>query len=926
MASLWGRVCGALVAGLCLAGTATAADVADPRLVPDPKLRYGALPNGLRYVLAPNATPKGGLSMRLVVDVGSVDETEAERGVAHFVEHMAFRSTRRFPGGQLKRAFADMGVAAGDDQNAFTTPYATVYRLDLPDGSAGPRGLALSWLRDVADGVLFERAEVEIERGVVLAERDARADPDEALRGALTTFMAPELRSTQRAPIGDVAVLKTAPAAALERFHARWYRPEHAHLIVVGDPRLVAGLESEIATAFGDWSGAGPAPVRTALPPLDLKRGLDALTVAEPRVESGLLVCRMAPPQRLSTASDLRQYALQLVASTALQARLDQLLFTDPVVLDAEIEFEGGPGEFRKFCASVSSAGADWRAALATVQMELLRFAETGPSDAEVEDALVKVRGGMLGAITESAATHSADVANELALAESVGDVTQDPRQFMRAANQALEGWTQPQVLAAWRDVWSGAGPFVSVVGPAPPPRQEVMAAWALNEKAPRTAFVRRERPVWAYASAAAPAKVVERRAADDFVRMKFANGVILNFKQTDFTPGTVEVRVDLGAGRHDLGGRPVSEGQMATGSLVVGGLGRHSYSELRAIFGEEPLKFDFEMDDQVFSFSAHTFRDRLDAQLLLISAYLTDPGFRDDLDAKLPAEVARIEQTRGTTPDGVIFQRLYEIAGVPSGSPAALAKLGSKDFAAWLRPILTTSPVEVTLIGDIDEAAAADLVGRTFGGLSPRRAAPPPPGVFGRFPPTNGEKIGLTHRGPPDKAMVAMVWPLFVVEPSRRREQRALRLLSELFDDELHLAVRERLGKSYAPVVELMAFDRADQAYLVASVETAPADMAAVEAQMRDLVARLAAGQIDPERLEAARKPLLAQVAVRRADNEWWALYVQRAARQPQDLRDFVGGSRVYAELSLQEIRAAAATWLNQPPLVFIATPESRK
>lgn len=927
MASLWRRVCGA--AALCLAGLAMAATpvAADP-LVPDPALRRGVLPNGLRYVLAPNANPKGALSLHLVVEVGSVEETEAERGLAHFVEHMAFRSTRHFPRGELEHALAGVGVAAGDDQNAFTTPYVTVYRLDLPDGAAGPRSLALSWLRDVADGVLFDPAEVEIERGVVLAERDARADPEEAVSLAIGAFQAPELRSTQRTPIGDAAVLKSASAAALKAFHARWYRPEHARLIVVGDPAVIAGLEPEIAAAFGDWRNTAPAPQRAVLRPPNLQRGLDAQTLAA-RVESRVKVCRMAPPApAMAELSDVRRDVLQQAAATAFQARLDRLLFTDPIVLGAEIEFEDGRGEYRQVCADVRSAASDWRRALATVQLELRRFAEAGPTEAEIEDALIEIRGGMLGAITEAATSQSADVAAELVLTETFGDVVQGPREAMRTANQALENWTPDQVRAAWREVWVGAGPFVSVVGPSPPPRQDVLAAWALNEQASLTAFVPRERPQWAYSSGLSAGEVVERRASDGYVRLTFSNGVVLNFKQTTFSKGFVDVRVDLGAGRRALGERPPAEGHLAANFLVIGGLGRHSYSELKAMLGEEALNFDFAMNDHVFRFASHAFRERLDIQMSLIAAYLSDPGFRDELDAKLPAEVARIEQTLEASPGEVIFRRIYEVAGVPNEAPGALAKLRAKDFEAWLRPILTTSPLEVTMIGDIDEAAAVDLVGKTLGVLAPRQAAAAaePAGRFGRFPASGGERIALSHTGPPDKAMLAMVWPLFVTEPSRRREQRALRLLSEMFDDELRLAVRDRLGKSYSPTVELVDAEQADQAFLVATVETAPADVAAVEAQMRDLVARLAAGRIDPSALEAARKPLLAQIAERRAENGWWMRYVQHADGQPQDLSDFILGPKVYAELSLQEVRAVATTWLSRPPLVFTATPELRK
>ncbi len=263
----------AVAVGLCLtfcvggsAWSAEAAPSVSRPLVADPSVRRGVLPNGLRYAVVRNATPKGGLSLRLAFDVGSLDETDAERGAAHFVEHMAFRGTRNFPDGQLDPIFAPMGVGFGRDQNAVTGLEATLYRLDLPEADAARRATALRWLRDVADGVRFDPEAVERERGVVLAEREARNEPEAEVRRAIDAFAGPELLATRRPPIGDLQVVRTISAAQLRAFYAQWYRPEHAALVVVGDGPAIDGVEAELARAFEDWRPAGAAPKRAVLP------------------------------------------------------------------------------------------------------------------------------------------------------------------------------------------------------------------------------------------------------------------------------------------------------------------------------------------------------------------------------------------------------------------------------------------------------------------------------------------------------------------------------------------------------------------------------------------------------------------------------------------------------------------------------------
>src|SRR3954471_22731919 len=122
---------------------------------PDPAVLFGTLPNGFRYAVMQNKQPAGSVSVRLLVKVGSYEEAEDELGYAHFIEHMAFRSTRTAPAGILDNPFASMGVALGRDQNAFTTLETTVYGVDVPAANAEGLRKLLEWMRSSADGILF---------------------------------------------------------------------------------------------------------------------------------------------------------------------------------------------------------------------------------------------------------------------------------------------------------------------------------------------------------------------------------------------------------------------------------------------------------------------------------------------------------------------------------------------------------------------------------------------------------------------------------------------------------------------------------------------------------------------------------------------------------------------------------------------------
>lgn len=932
-----------MVAGLWLAlgggGAAVAETPPSAPLVADPAIRQGVLANGLRYGLMSNPTPGGGLSLRLAFNVGSLDEADAERGAAHFVEHMAFRATRHFPEGQLDPAFAPLGVGFGRDQNAFTSHRATVYRLDLPSAAGGQRTIALKWLRDVADGVRFEPPAVDRERGVVLAERDVRNEPAVAVSRAIEVFTGPGLRTTQRPPIGDLQVLRTISPAALQAFYARWYRPEHAVLVVVGDipPGGLEALEAEIVQNFGDWRGQGPRPERARLPGPDLQRGLAALTLSEPQVSGRFSICRQtaAEPSEMKDAAALRRRMLRLVWAQSLATRLSGLALSDPSIIEAAPSVGIDQPEARDTCVNVISTRDGWRLALKAAQSEIARFTADGPGEAEIEDALIALRAGALGAIVQASTRDSATLASSLAESFRLNQVMMEPRQTMRAFNQAVENLTPAEVLAAWRRDWAGAGPFISVVASQAPPREAVLAAWAENARVIPPPYVKPPVPTWAYGAAGAPGKVAQRQALTDpdFVRLRFTNGTVLNFKQTAFAKGGVELRVDFGDGREGLGGRSLYEGYLATDSFTRGGLGRHSYAELKALIGDEPLEsIALTVNDRSFTLESSSFPDWLPEQLEVMAAYLTDPGFRDELDVKLPSVVANVYSDQEASPIAAISQGLREAAtpgGVRSMPPRErMAELRSRDFEALLKPVVTTAPLEVTLVGDVDEKTAVELVGKTLGALPARSAAPARPPYLGyqTYPRGLEAPIRITHSGATDQAAVALVWPLFAAGPERRREEYALDLLSAVLDDELRHAVRERLGKAYSPSAALSAPDRGDEASVTAWVEATQADLPAVEAEMRAVAARLAAGEITPQMLEAARKPLLALVAAELSDNAGWASQLQSSARDPSASQALVEAPAILASLDLNEVKRAAATWLGPSPIVVVATPEIRK
>src|SRR5438128_2696036 len=156
---------------------ATAAVVARQQALPlsallpvDPQVTTGQLPNGLRFYIRSNATPARRAELRLVVNAGSVLEEDSERGLAHFVEHMAFDGTEHFQKGAILQFLQSLGMRPGADVNASTGFDETIYTLQIPTERADVVDKAFLVLEDWAESVTFDPAEIDRERRVIIEE------------------------------------------------------------------------------------------------------------------------------------------------------------------------------------------------------------------------------------------------------------------------------------------------------------------------------------------------------------------------------------------------------------------------------------------------------------------------------------------------------------------------------------------------------------------------------------------------------------------------------------------------------------------------------------------------------------------------------------------------------------------------------------
>ena len=923
----------ALAMLLCQPAAAQSPAVASTALAPDPAVKFGTLPNGLRYAIMRNATPAKGVAVRLAIDVGSYYESENERGIAHFIEHMAFRSTRTAPDGVLSNRFAAMGVAIGRDQNASTSLNETLYKVDMPAYREADLRTILEWMRSAADGILFTDAAVNVERGVVLAEKDSTSSPIAIVQEESIRFQAPELRSSARLPIGTAETLRAATPATLKSFYERWYRPDNAVLVIVGDAPA-ADLERLAAEAFGSWAAKGERPAPPAAPALRAARGLDAWSRSGATLPSVLSACRWQPPEpKVEDVIARRRMEIgSRVWTDIVNRRMTYLANSGKgSVLGAGAMVSRDMKDAKAACLMVMPTNDDWEAGLRSAQAELRRFGEGGPTPREVEESVEGLRSAIRAAVAQRDTRNSAHVADQLVEAQLKGEVFEAPEAAMRSFDRAVAGFTPATVKAAFEADWRGTGPLLIATGPKAPQKAQLIAAWSANSKAaPLTAYADRATATWVYEDFGKAGQVVKREAFTnpEFVRLHFGNGTILNYKYTTLESGRTDVRVRFGHGQKDLERRLIVPTMIGAGLLPVGGLGRMDFEEISSALANSTWNFNLDIEPLGFEFRSQPLTSQVERQAQLFAAFMTDPGFRPTIDDKLPTAVDLVYRSYRSDPKGVaaeaLGRNLYPDA--PDLPPRdELAALRAADLQRILKPLLTTSPAELTIVGDISEVQAAEAVARSFGAL-PRRGPVEARGkmVFRRFPTKLPATIRATHEGGPDKAAAVLTWPLYVATPERRSEEYAIELVGTILDTRLRERIRGELGKSYWSTVASEMPDQADQGILQTLIESTPGDIDALVGIARQTAADLAAGKLSQQDLDTAREPLIAARLQAQNSNAAWAGVISHSYRHPETLDELVGYERMLRALSLDQVRKAASTWLARAPVVSIAVPEA--
>lgn len=862
-------------------------------LEPDPDIFFGRLKNGFRYILLKNQYPKDRTALLLNVNTGSLNEEPEESGIAHFLEHMMFNGSTHFKPGELIDYFQDIGMSYGGDTNAYTTYEDTVYKIILPASDTNTLKDGLLVMSDYARGALLQQTEINRERGVILAEMNERETASFRSYKASTQFSFEGTLLPQRFAIGRKDVLDEADRPLLKKYYDKWYRPENMVLVMVGDfdPAVA---ETLIAERFKNMQGIDE---NFTCPDYGEVNHSGIKSFFHPEPELGYTLVSIGVLRNKNPENDSFTYQVKnlyrYMASRIINFRLEQELEVPGIALSsARFYFKDTLDRYQHSGITAQTGGENWWEALDILNRIIKQAIEYGFTDQETE----MVKSELISHLQRAVQTR--DTRNSLDLARTIVKTINNNRVIQSAA-QEKELYEPPIMDAstadlnnALREEWAAEMRLIEVIGDAKieagDPTQVINKYYLDLQQQEVTAKSSVGKPAFPYLPelpAVEPEKH-EVQPATEASRYSYENGMVLNVKKTSFKKNSISMAIHFGDGEKSL----PKGGLSLLADAVVNGSGTATIkeSELSMVLAGKSIKYRFRVDDESFSLLGKALTSDIEILFQVLQSILLDPGMRLDVyQAAMKRFDLMYKGLNGDISGGAMLYLKPFFAGntTTHGLPGKdeFKTLTLDDIKQWLIPQFVNSPLEINIVGDIEEAEIVSLTSKYFGSLPGKVYSENKSEVLPLFP--AGRSYETTMPLDEDKGLVQMAWltdDYWDINRTRR-----LHILAAVIDERLRKLIREESGASYSPA----AFSSNSRIYpgygmIVTEVMTDRKSLNSVIDQIHEVVQSLHDTPVTRDELERSKQPVLTSIKDRMKTNDYWLSSVlSLSSRHPQQL-----------------------------------------
>ena len=834
-----------------------------------PQVRTGTLPNGLRYYIYKNAKPENRAFLTLAVNAGSILEQDNQQGLAHFVEHLAFKNTANFPNGTLLDYLRSLGMRFGPDINAYTSYNSTVYGIEVPT-EIGPEGgkrippRALAVLNDWSWAVAFTPQDVDEERPVVLEEYRLNLGASQRIQKIMLPVLLAGSTYWQRSPIGLPEILQSATAQDLLDFYATWYRTDNMALILVGDFDDQA-LEQSLASHFTAPPPSGPLhrPVYELPNPQKGRFAIETITDPEYQYSRVDFYYKGNPITEQGTLRAFRTGIMDLLIDQIVSLRFDEAaLKPDCPYIAAGIGTSryGLTSNFNTL--SVISKPGMLQASLQAVLREKESITRYGFGTGEISRAKNELLSDLQRMVSEKDRQESSRFIWSFTNHFLSGQNTADVEWEYDAALALLPGITAKDLLDRAKSYYAMDDLTVIQILPESEQANQLESATirrlisaSRRERIPRPQEEAQPQTLLAHLPLGGSIIQEQWDAASDTLWWELSNGARVILKETANRNNEILL---YAMARGGTTSSPEEEDISATLSaeiMEVSGIGTLNRTELiRALSGHQAsLGFSASHFYRTLSGSATT----EDAGTLFELLYLTftQPRIDQDAVAAMIDQYRTVLSQRKESPESIFYDELYSLIyggnlRFRSMELEDLAKINPEDALRFVQRGMNPADYTFIFVGNIDIATIKAYIETYLAGIPPKTPWNAWDAVDFTRPAALDQRV---YKGQEEKSYVFLGW--FLEEEYTEKEGIAAAVLSEYLDILLIQEIREKLGGVYTISAEasLSPFPPPGWLSLDCMFACDPGRAAELIAAVTTQVERIARGAIDQETFATA-------------------------------------------------------------------------
>jgi len=903
----------------------------------DPNVLIGKLPNGLTYYIRKNDQPKNRAELYLVNKVGSVLETDAQQGLAHFTEHMAFNGTRDFPKNEMVSYLQKSGVKFGADLNASTSFDETVYQLPLPTDSVKVFEKGFDILANWAGMLTFDPKEINAERGVILEEkRMSGKNASERMSQQFLPVLFNNSRYATRLPIGKEEILKTFKPETIKAFFHDWYRPDLQAVIAVGDFD-VKRVEQLIKDKFSGLKNPANERPRTqyTIPPTPGTRVKIVTDKEFPYTVAQIIVKH--PETTVRTESDYLQSIRVNLFNEMLNARLSELTQkADPPYIFAQASYGGFLANSDAFTTVTAPKTADkLQTALKAALDEVERAHKFGFTETELERAKQNSLTAMENAFKEKDKT------------KSVNFVQEYQQNFLQG--EAIPGidfeygfYKTHMAEIKLAEVNALAGKFISdqnrvVIIQAPEkekaklPTEQTLLSWVNASGKGLAAYIDNVSTKPLLDKEPIGSKVVSetKDAAIGSTTLVLGNGVKVILKPTDFKNDEILINAYAFGGTSLASDKDFLSANFSSGIVGNSGLANMTEIQLGKMLSGKNVGMSPYISETTQGISGSSSPKDFDTALQLVYLYFTKPRKDPDIWSAQISQTKALLPNRSLDPQSVFSDTVSAVLGNHNyrRMPLTLEKLNTASldnaYEFYKARFADASGFTFTLVGAFDVENIKPSLEKYLGGLPSTKSNETFKNLGIHAP--AGQITKTVYKGIGDKSTVQLIFSGDYDYNAANNLQ--LNALDEILTIKMTERLREKEGGVYSPGVNAGFSKLPSGRYSFAVYFTcAPANVDKLVAAAMDEINKVKTNGAETTDIEKFKAEDKRSFEVQLKENGFWAAYLIRCSQYNEDPNAVFKHVDNLSQVTVQSTKDAANKYLSGTNLIkLVLLPEKK-